>query len=112
MSNALLPVLHPYHQEELKAQLLLWVTDREELVQVLPLVHLRLLFHVARPSFLPPKPRTPCAFRKDMTFENLFQQVRGCSSFSSRRKAENFRRSPKPTRAGMRQPLSRSSGRT
>jgi hypothetical protein len=43
---------HPYHQEELTPQLLLWVTDREELFQVLPLVHLRLLFQVARPIVL------------------------------------------------------------
>src|SRR5271166_5392616 len=44
-------------------------------------------------SFLPTSPRIPFAFRKDMTFENLFQQLRGACSLSSRRNAWYFNRS-------------------
>jgi hypothetical protein len=41
----------------------------------------------------PTKPRIPFAFKKDITFANLFQQLRGACSLSSRRNAWNLSRS-------------------
>jgi hypothetical protein len=81
---------HSCHQEELEAQPFLRVTGCEEGVQIFTLVDFRFLFYVTRPIVLPHQAANPVAFKKDMTFANLFQQVRGACSFSSRRNAQNL----------------------